>query len=331
MPSVKRAGVKSAEVKTGYESYDGPQPRKGMYRGRVTAIKYRQFKSGSTGLELRVILEAQSGDPKDQAKFDGYMTFPRIVFGDKEQMITRENNLYAALGVKDEPTIVYDDKDDVEAGATVTKLGGKNVVGVYVNVDLRQRRDSEDGDMEVDGVYKFKDRPGSAVKAEVASEDDEDDLTEDDETEEEAETEDDVDAEVAEREVELNALTIVKLRAVAKELELDVKGLKKDEIVSAVLDAEFPLDDEESDEDEEEEESEEEEEDDSEEEEDEEEEEEDEDGKAERQAELEALDRVGIKKILKELQPDFKVLKSTTEAALIEAILDSEFGDETPF
>lgn len=323
MPSVKRTGVKAAEVKTGFESYDGPEPTKrGMYRARISIFQFKQFRTGSQGFKIQVILEADKADPKGHKQFDGYPQFANIVFGDKEAMITRENNLYAALGLKDEPTIVYDDKGDLEDGIDIKTLGGKSLAAlkkVYVNVDLKPRRDGQDG-MEVDGIYKLKEVAGTAKTVVPDEEPEEDeDLMEDegeDETEEAEES----------RADELAGAALTDLRALAKEYGIKSTGLKKDELVDAIIDYEADLPEEdEAEEDEPE--------DDEVEEDDEPEDEEEDDERSARAAELADLDRVKLKTVLKKLSPDFVVMKRHTDDDIREAILTEEFGadDETPF
>jgi hypothetical protein len=325
MPSVKRTGVKAAEVKTGFESYDGPAPsQRGMYRAHIAILQYKKFRPNpdtgkqSDGLKIQVILEAAKGDPKGHAKFDGYPQFFNLVFGDKEALITRENNFYAALALKDEPVIVYEDKGDVDQGVDIKTLGGKSLAAIrkmYVNVDLKRRNDGQDG-MEVDGIYKLKEVAGTARGAAKSDEPEEDAdmLEEPEEAEEETETEDRAD--------ELAGAALPDLRALAKEYGITTVGKKKDALIEAILDyeADLPDEDEEAEEpDEEEEEPEE---------------EEEEDGEREaRAAELEPLDRAALKKIIKGLQPDFKVFASTSDDDLRAAILKEEFGDdeETPF
>lgn len=333
MPSIKRS-AKATEVKTGFETYDGPLPVRGMYRGRITKLSYREFATGTTGLQAVVSFEAAKGDPKNQAQFDGYTAFGRVFFTDSEQSAARESNFYAALGLKDNPTIVTEEGDQKDrSGVKVTKIGGKNPIGSFVNVDLRVSRD-RDGEMEVDGMYKVKEiAAASTVKGANAVADDEadedDDLMEEDETadEEEAEESED-DAEVIARETELMKLTLAKLRAEAKTLDIDTSGLKKDELVSEILDVEFGVaeegEDEESEEDEEEEEDEAEED-------EAEEEEEDDDAEATRRAELADFDRAQLKKTLKAAAPDFRVTTSKTDDDLRDAIIEAEMGAETPF
>lgn len=328
MPSVKRTGVKSAEVKTGFESYDGPEPTKrGMYRARISILQFKKFKANAEtgiqaqGLKVQVILEAQAGDPKGHKQFDGYPQFSNVIFGDKEALITRENNFYAALGLKDEPTIVYEDKGDIEQGVDIKTIGGKSLAAIkkmFVNVDLKPRRDGQDG-MEVDAIYKLKEVAGrGAGKADEEPEEDEDLLEKDEDAEEETEAEGD------DRREELAAAALPDLRALAKEYSIKTVGLKKDDLIDAIIDyeADLPEEEEEPEEDEPEEDEEEPEE-----------EEADDDERAARVAELAGLDRAKLKVVLKGVLPDFTVYKSTTEDDIRNVIIGEEFGEdgETPF
>lgn len=364
MVAIKRAGVKSREVKTGFESYDGPEPTKsGMYRAKIVAAKYKRFRENDEGVQneglvISVLLEAQKGDPKKHRVFDGWPKTTNLVFMDKEAMIARESNFYAALGVKDEPTIDIV-KGDLEKGVKVNKIGGKDPIGVYVNVDLKPDRDTSRG-LTIDGIYKFRDD----VKFEVPEEDetDEDDLMDEEDedlselslaelrarakdlgiktvglkkddlidaitdaeadAEEEAEDdeddpEDEDEGEFEEREEELGGMSIPELREILKELGGKTTGLKKDGLVEAILDLEFP--DEEDDEDEDEDDEEDDEDD---------EEDEDEFDEDARREELGGMNRVALRKILQGYDPDATTKKSETDEDLVDRIIAIE---STPF
>lgn len=320
MPTIKRAGIKSREVKTGFESYDGPEPMKrGMYRAKIVRLQYKAFSTGAEGLVITGTLEAQKGDPKGHAIYDGYTITTNLVFGDKPAMVSREENFYAAVGAKDEPNLVTE-KGDVEKGVNITKIDGKNPVGVVVNFDIKPGVDNRNNEPrpEVDGVYKYKDavaKKGSVV--EEADEDADEDIEEEPDEDEEVEA-DEESGEYDERAAELAALKLPALRAAAKEAGAKSTG-SKDEVIAAILAAEFETEDEES-----EEEADEEEDDESEEEDDEE-----EDDYSARRAELEAMDRNALKKVIKGLDADFKAKTSQTDADLIEIIAGYE--NETPF
>ena len=336
MPSVKLTGVKSEVVKTGFEPYDGPEPRsRGMYRAVVKQFKYIEFGTGSTGFKLLVELLAADGDPKDHAKFDGYPVWTNIVIGDKAGMQERVSNLLASVGASSDPNIVFED-GDIKKGVTVKTIGGKKPIGAIVNVDLKPGNDLLDppSRTEIDGVFKIGTgavaKASSKVEVEPDEEDDESDLTEDAEVEEDDEAGED---ELAERTEELEGMTLVELRKIAKDKDhgITTTGLKKPELIEAILDVEFePMvegDDEEAEDEEEDDEAEEEAEGDEEEEE---EDEEEGDPAEERRQELLAMSRVDIKKALKAADPKVTVLKSHTDAQLVELVISAE-ESETPF
>lgn len=319
MVAIKRSGVKSEEKKTGFESYDGPEPsRPGMYRARIVSNKYKRFKANAEGVQneglvVSVVLEAQKGDPKKHAQFDGWPTTTNLVFGDKEMMLARESNYYAALGVKDEPNIdiVSNKADALEAGTKVNKIGGKDPVGLYVNVDLKPDTYNGVQRLAVDGIYKFRDSVKFETSDDADDDEDDEDLL-DDEDGEEGDEEYDARAE------ELAGETLASLRSTAKELEITTTGLKKDGLIEAILAAEFEeVDDEEEDDEAEEEDADEEEED-------------DEYDEETRREELADLDRVELKKILRDLDSSFTVLKKHSDDDLRDAIVSKE-QDETPF
>lgn len=340
MPSIKRSGVKAEEKKTGFESYDGPEPSKrGMYRARVTNVKLAHYKSGSQGLKVFLSLEAAKGDPKDHAKFDGFPIITNVVFGDKEASLTKESNFYAAVGVKSEPTIVTTaELGDKGTDVDIKTIGGKTVEALrkaIVNADIKIGQYEGENRPEVDGIYVFREALGGP-KTEVAFEsDDEDeedeDLLEEDEVDED-EAEDDEEQTAEERTAELAGASLAELKTLAtEEYDIDIKGLKKAQIVEAIVAYEFDaavLDEDEEEDDEEEEDDVEVEEEDDEEEDD----EEDDDAEEERVAELADLDRNALKAIIKGHDPAFRVLKSHTEDDLRDAIIDIEFGaGTTPF
>lgn len=323
MPSIKRSGVKSREVKTGFEAYDGPEPNKrAVYRSKIAQFNYKQFRSGATGYAIMLELEAQSGDPKGHAQYDGYPIWTNVVFGDKEAMINKENNLYAALGVKDEPNVVFEE-GELENGVKVKTIGGKNPIGAIVNADIKIGSYEGSPRPEVDSIFKVRDINANVAKAVSAP-------PEEDEPEDEEVEGDEVDYDA--RLKELKGASISDLRTIAEsDYDLEIKGLKKLDLVQAILDEEFPPEDEEEAEDEAEEDEEEDDEED-----DDEEEEDDEDERAEREAELSGLTRIQLKSAIRKVDPDFTVKKSHTEEDLIAAILDAEFGpededEETPF
>ena len=345
MPKFKLSGVKAVEQKTGFEPYDGPEPtRNGFYRGLIKVLKWGDNSSGSQGFSMTLELEAAPGDPKGHGVFDGYPMFSRsIITAGKDGEALKEgaqrnlSNFLAALGVKDEPEVILAEGDGDKVD--VKKIGGKNPIGIAVNIDLQMKLYEGDRRPEVGGIYKYKetDAPTGTGRASVLDDEeepeDESDLL--DESEEAEETEGDEADEYDARAEELAGLGIPALKKIAKELEIGVSGTK-DKLIERILEAEFTEEEEAEDEEEpddepESEDEEEAEDDEAEDDEEEEEDDEDEAAKAERIAELAEINRVGLKKILKEIAPDTTVLKRHTDDDLREQIIAVEFEEDLPF
>lgn len=342
MPSIKLpSGVKSQEVKSGFEAYDGPIPtQRGFYRAIIRSMKWGKNKGGSYGFTIVADLAAANGDPKNHAQFDGFTMFSHSIITEtsdgsalKEGSVNNLSNLYFALDAKDDPNIVVAKGDADEEKLDVLKFDGKTPIGRAINIDMGFEDYNGENRPTISGIFKFKEEAsaGKKSRAVVADEDGEDE----DEIEEEDLQEDD--EEYAAREEELNSLKLAEVKAIAKELK--VTGANKAAIIEAILDAEFPEDgaavldeDEEEDDEVEEIEEVEDEEEDDEEEDDEEEEDEDDEALQERSEELANFDRAALKKVVKEVAPDFTVLKRHSDEDIREAILAAEFGeDETPF
>lgn len=348
MPSFKLSGVKAQEVKSGFEPYDGPEPtRKGFYRAKIKSMKHGlNANSGSLGFSIVLELEAAKGDPKDHAIFDGYPMFSRSIITEskggvalKEGAQNNLQNLLAALGVKDEPDVVLANGD--EDKVDVLKIGGKNPLNTVVNVDLNFEMYEGERRPQVGGIYKYNEpTSGQSDKAKFVADDEEDDSDLLDADEEQ--TEDDG---YEERQAELSEMGIPALKKIAKELGVGISGTKA-ALIERILEAEYAESDE-DDEDEDAEDAEEDEEgteeteetDDDEDEEDEEDDEEEDDeadeeddeAKAEREAEIAEIARTGLKAILKEIAPDFTILKRHSDDDLRNQIIAVEFAEDLPF
>lgn len=345
MPSFKLSGAKAVEQKSGFEPYDGPEPtRAGFYRALVKVMKHGlNANSGSQGFAITLELDAAPGDPKGHAIFDGKPMFSRSIITSgkddaplKEGAVRNLNNLLAALGTGDEPQVVLD-PDATGDKADVKKIGKVNPIGRVVNIDLGFELYEGDRRPTINGIYPYKeiDAPAStgrpaALEPDEDEPEDESDLMED-EAEEAEEGEDD---EYSARQAELEALGIPALKAIAKEDGVGVSGTKA-ALIERILDAEFAEEDEAEDaeepDDEPEDDEAEEEEAEDDEPEDEEEEEEDDAEREARQAELDSMARPALKAVLKEIAPDFTVLKRHSDDDLRAEVLKVEFAEDLPF
>jgi hypothetical protein len=240
-----------------------------------------------------------------------------------------DNFLYA-LDAGDDPNLVIAD-GDIEDGVDVKKIGKVSPVNRVVNIDLGFELHEGEKRPTSQGIYKYKEIGGSTARKTTVSADE---LDEDDDLLEEGDdevTEIAADEDYDGRKEELEAMGIPALRNILKsDYDLPTSG-KKGELVERILDYEFGAGDEEEPEEDEidEDELDEEEDDELEEELDDEEEEDDEE--AARRAELGSMDRLALRRILKAVAPEFAVKKSHSDEDLVEAIIENEFGDETPF
>lgn len=342
MPKIK-IHAKPQEHKTGFEAYNGATPdRPGAYRGVLKQLRWREYGPGSQGFNVLVELEADPKVHPDHVKYDGAPYWRNIVAVPapgqemKDGSIRSLETFLAAIGVNDSDPDIITDEGDSKSAVNITRLGKRAaaaILGSSVTVDLRidARNSSEERTaLEINNIRSSGEKPTKDDEGWAAVEPDPEEPVEADEepedaADEEADAEDEISAE--ERLSELKGLKVAELRQIATEdYDLDVKGLGKQELVEAIMGHEYETEDEpmatapDESEDDEEDEIEVESEDD----------EEEEDDSDSRAAELAALDRTALKSILRRLNEERKVFKSTTDDQLREWILEEESTD-APF
>lgn len=327
MPSIKQSV--NHDAKSAFATYDGPPvPAGSGYRGVIKQVRVKESSSGN--LYLNVTVEHQ--DTGDRSKYNGAAQFIRVMFGDHEETQARLSSFIKAAtgkpgkGNTDVNIVDTDESARAGTGSIVKTIDKVNPVGKAVRFDVRMGNASGgyEARLEGDMIRPDKDGPAASTKPIVPSEEPDEEI-EDEELEDDG---DDLTRE--ERAAELKKESLADLKAAAKEAEIDIKGLKKAEIVEAILDWEFDEDsegeDEEVDEDEELEDEELEE---DSEEEDEEDEEEEEDEVETLRSELADLDRTALKARIKSVDSEFRVLKSMTDDDLRNAIIEK--STEAPF
>lgn len=314
---VKRDMSKAAE--STFKVYDGDEPRPGGYRAIVKQLNMQ--KSSGDNLMYAPVIELLAKPGSEKAKYDGYAIFPTIPLTENEHNQTREKAFYVAMTGKD----VVSPNVDVDPGkfkpgdkqkAKVIDLNGIKPEGRIVSVNLRRSTPTDDypSRLECDLIFAARD-------ADAGAEDAASDNIEDDEEVEGAEEDD-----ILYEEDELMEMGLPALRKIL----VDEFGMKTPEakllktkaaLVETILNAQVDMSDDEEEPEEDEDEDEELEE---EEEDDEEDEDDEDDPEAELRAELAELDRNGLKARIKKLNPDFKFLRSQTDADLIEHIVQTE-------
>lgn len=314
------------EAKSAFEQYEGPDvPAANGYTGVIKNVRVKNGKDSGAPY-LNVLIEHKAAADKPEHKvYDGAPQWIRVMFGDHDETQARLAAFVKAItGKANKEANIVDTDEDARSGtgSIVKTIDGIKPDGKVVKFDVRDRpaQNGYAASTEGDFIRRPLNAPVAAVEEEADEVEEEDIEVEGEEGEEDQTRE--------EREKELKKESLADLKAAAAAAEIDIKGLKKLEIVTAILDWEFEDDaeDEESEEEEEELEVEDEET----EEEEAEEEEDDVDPEAVLREELAPLDRTALKVRLKESDPEAKVFKSTTDDDLRTKIVNAELG-EPPF
>jgi len=300
MPSViKRKTSHVAE--SAFKIYAGDEPRPGGYRGILKQLN--MVKSKGDNLMFTAVVEFEAKDGSDKKQFDGYATFPQIPLTDNESNIQREQALYVAVCGKMDADIKVDGTPEkFKAGdgqkAKVVSINGVKPEGKVVNVRMRYEIDNREG---MNGAQQLRCDLIFAARGESPVVDEEDDIEDDEETDEEGLP--------LYEEDDLKTKNLVALRKIlVDELDQDAAEIKAEKSKAALIELILELqEDEEEDEDEEDEE--------------ETDEEEDEDKEAEIREEVDGMDRNVLKAAIKKRDSAFRVLKSTTDEALREALV----------
>jgi len=239
----------------GFTPYAGDEPPRGVYRGRVVKGAIRKAKEKDT-LSYNIMVEFQATKPEHK-KFDGYVTFGEIWLGEAEALQAREASFIKAVTGKDDfqnVNVAFTGKEADFAspsGAPITAFDGKKIEGKIVNVEWRWEggNDGYEGRMRVNSIFPWAASEADEEEAEEIDEDDyeeadeeaDDDYEDEGDEEEEGEEDEDLEAEIEERRKELRSrkYTLDDLKKAAKAAGADIKGMKKTDLVEAILDYEF--------------------------------------------------------------------------------------------
>lgn len=237
MPSLKVGNKDVAPEATGFGVYEGPEPRNGVYNAEIRSMRMKESKAGN--LYFNMLLEFKDNEGEKEV-FNGYPLWHMLTPGDSELQQTRVVQLINAVTGRREASVDYNPLDAKEDTGKVNKIGGKDPIGTKVKITVQRERDNrnaEDYQIRVTDIFPRKSGPATPTLLEV-------DVEEIEEiTDEDAVDPDGIDLE--EIREELEGLTLVKLKAYAKEnTELgvaDLKGLKAPEVVELIL-AQFSSD-----------------------------------------------------------------------------------------
>lgn len=345
----------------GFSPYAGPDPKPGVYRARLIQGSIRSKKSGRLAYNWLYELEATRADHK---KYDGYSGFCEILLGEEEWAQAQEGAFVKAITGKDNfqnVNVAFTGKEEdfaLSTGAPMTAFDGVKIANKIVNVNLRVEKERTDdegkvypAELRARGILPWKKTEEEDAEEDIADDDFAEDGEEEPETDEAETEEDEADEDDEEGEDDGEEMTeeeweaakearrtelksrefgLDKLREVLKAAGVDTKGMKKPELVEAIIDLEFAEEDEDADDTEAEEaedaETESEEEAEEADDEDEEEEDEDEEEEADLESEIRAeaadLDRAALKKAIKALDADAKFKTSQSDDDLREIFVE---------
>jgi len=339
----------------GFTPYAGEEPPRGVYRARVVKGAIRSSKEKGT-LSYNILFEFEA-TKAEHKKFDGFTGFAEIWLGEHEALQAREASFIKAVTGKDDfqnVNVAFTGKEadfKEPSGAPITAIDGKKIEGKVVNVEWRWEAGNGEyeGRMRANSLFPWVATEASDEEAEEIEDDDyaeeseedddyegEEEGDEEDEDGEEGEEDEDLEAEIEERRKELRSrkYSLEDLKKAAKAAGADIKGMKKTDLVEAILDYEFSDEgdeDEESDVDEEEngvteadlesDEDEEEDDEDEDDEEDEDEEEDDDNLEEVLRGNAADLDRNALKKAIKEKDAEAGFKKSETDDDLRERLV----------
>ena len=234
MPKLKR---KTSQVpESGFSVYAGDEPRVGVYRGKVKAVRMK--KSAANNYYYNALVEFANNDGS-KAQYDGYPAWCMVTMTDQEANQRREKNFYRAIGVSEDPEVDFNEPDAKKDAGLIRKIGSKTIaqiLGTEVLVEMRMRTDNRDGSSQIQADSLYPATAKATPPAEPDEDPDEEELDEVEEDEDEVE-EDEVE-EDEDRRAELEAMTLPALRRVAKDLGIDPAGIKKDDLIDSITDAE---------------------------------------------------------------------------------------------
>jgi hypothetical protein len=255
----------------GFSPYAGEDPKPGVYRGRIIKAAIREAGTGRLSYSIFYELDAHKPEHK---KYNGYTGFCELYLGDETEEWAQagEAAFVKAVTGKDDfqnVNVAYEGKESdfkTPSGAQIKTLDGIKIDNKLVNINLRMEKEREhDGttypaELRARGILPWakpadSDEEDEDIDATEADDDDAEEQDEpggyDDDADEDGEEMTDEEWEAAKeaRRVELNSrqYDLAKLRAVLKENGIETKGLKKPELVDAILDLEFAEDDEDED------------------------------------------------------------------------------------
>jgi len=255
--NVDTSGVEIRQ--TGYDTYDGPTLKPGTYNAQIVKANFRKTKAGATAINFVLRIGHDARPQKDQ--FAGATIFHEVYPESPAELTQiRVGQVTQAISGKQKAVV---DGDEPESGGSIKKIGGKDPVGTKVKILVNMGKNLDGESVpQVNDVFpwpkgeKWLEEAAdstSTAAPEAELEDDTDAEVEDDteELEDDEPVEDDDAFET--RQAELAAMDRNQLKKILGEVK-KAGGLPADfkltiktpdeALVTAILDYEFPPQDE---------------------------------------------------------------------------------------
>jgi len=197
MAKMKFGVGNNVSTDSGFTPYEGPLPKPGTIYPvvqKAATIRLTGPNSKSPGTPyINTMWEIESGECK------GFTAWHRLIPGEHEIQQTRIAQYMQAVCGKNMADVVH---DEVEDGGKVTKIGGRNPVGVKAGMTFQRKKDTQNAmeGEETPWIAEAADiipgwKPKSKVEAEDEAEPEDDDVEDEIEDDEDVEEPEDEEAE----------------------------------------------------------------------------------------------------------------------------------------
>lgn len=197
MAKMKFGVGNNVSTDSGFTPYEGPLPKPGTIYPvvqKAATIRLTGPNSKAPGTPyINTMWEVESGECK------GFTAWHRLIPGEHEIQQTRIAQYMQAVCGKNMADVVH---DEVEDGGKVTKIGGRNPVGVKAGMTFQRKKDTQNAmeGEETPWIAEAADiipgwKPKSKVEAEDEAEPEDDDVEDEIEDDEDVEEPEDEEAE----------------------------------------------------------------------------------------------------------------------------------------
>lgn len=183
MPTLKFGHLDEVDTdSSGFEIYDGPTPKPGIYTAKIKVMRVKMSKAGNA--YFSILTEFCDDSSADKAETVGFPLWVNITPGDAEVQQIRTAQLFRAICGKKGPNVTHEELDD---GGKVLKVGGKDPLGTEVRVEVKREVYEGESRAVAQSILPSKAKKEEAEEIEEVEEEEVEVEEVEEETEEEAE------------------------------------------------------------------------------------------------------------------------------------------------